>query len=156
MVVAAQAAAAVQRRPVVMALLDSPALVQANRAEQAADPTAVQAELLLWVQIHQVIQDKIPHIQVVAVAVAVVLVEIMLLFPPVQAELAPPSNKHPIVQWLVLVVVVVVHTDPMVLRVQAVYMAVEQAELATLAALLLALKALLFLHTIRPLNLRPL
>jgi hypothetical protein len=48
MVVAEQAAAVVQRRPVVMALLDSPALVQANQAEQAAHPTAVQAELLLW------------------------------------------------------------------------------------------------------------
>jgi hypothetical protein len=89
---------------------------------------------------------------VVVVVVAVVLVEITRLFLPAQAELVPPSNKHPIVQWPVLVAVVVVHTDPPVLRVQAVYMAVEQAELATLAALLLALRALLFLHTTHPLH----
>jgi hypothetical protein len=89
---------------------------------------------------------------VVVAVVAVVLVEILLLFLPATAELVPPSNKHPIVQWLVLVAGVAVHTGPTVLRVQAVYMVVEQAEPATLAALLLALKALLFLHTTQQLH----
>jgi hypothetical protein len=155
MVLAVVVVVAVQRRAVVMALPDSPALVQAKQVVQAADPTAVQAELLLP-QVHQVIQDKIPHIQVVAVVVAVVLVEILVLFPAALAELVPPSNKHPTVQWPGLVVAVVVHTGPMVLQVQAVYTAAALVEPATLVILLLVLKALLFLHTIRSLNLRPL
>jgi hypothetical protein len=152
MVVLVAVVAVVQRREVVMAPPDNPALVQDNLAVQVAHPTAVLAELLLLVQVHQVIPGEIPHIQAVAGVVAVVLVEMLLLFPPVQAELVPPSNKHPIVQWLVLVAGVVVHTGPTVLRVQAVYMVVEQAELATLVVLLLVLKVLLFLHITRPLH----
>jgi hypothetical protein len=48
MVVLAAVAVVVQRRAVVMALLDSPALVQANRVVLVAHPTAVPAVLLLW------------------------------------------------------------------------------------------------------------
>jgi hypothetical protein len=86
----------------------------------------------------------------VVVVVAVVLVEMLLLFLPAVAELVLPSNKHPILQWPVRVAAVVAHTGPMVLQVQAVYMAAAQVELATPVVLLLVLRVLLCLLTIPP------
>jgi hypothetical protein len=141
MVVLVAVAVVVQHQAVVMARPDSPALVQDKQVVQAVHPTVVQAVQLL-VQILQVDQEEIPHIQVAVVAAAVVLVEIPVFSQVVLAELVLLFNRHPIVQWPVLVAVVVVHTGPMVLRVQAVYMAVAQAEQAILVVRLLVLKAL--------------
>jgi hypothetical protein len=114
----------------------------------AAHPMAVQVAQAPH-EILMVILAATLHIQAVAVEAEVVAAVVVRPFLVAQVDLVQFGNKHLIVQQQVRVVEAEELIGHSVVQVQAVYMAVDRAEAPLLVLPTLALKVLLFLHTMK-------